>query len=510
MLAVGIAPAMGTTYLPSPVSPPAVPREFRAAWVASVHNLDWPSKPGLPVEQQKAELLQILDRAAALNLNALILQVRPSCDALYASPREPWSAFLTGKMGQPPVPFYDPLEFAVREAHNRGLELHAWFNPYRALTAPDAPVSPDHISKTRPDLVRRHGRLLWLDPGLPEVVDLTRETILDVVRRYDIDGVHIDDYFYPYPEGRKTRTFDDAATYQSYKKQGGALTLAEWRRDNTDRLVKSLYEAIKAEKPWVKFGVSPFGIWKSGIPNGIKAGIDAREDLFADSLHWLKMGWLDYFSPQLYWTIDKPEQSFPKLLGWWRSQNTLHRHIWPGVATDRIGKDRKADEILRQVMLARKDASPSAGHILWNFRPVLQNRADVAGLLKEKAFQQPALTPAFPWLSRKQPSAPDMVAIPQRDGGVTIRWAEARITESPARRWVVQWEQNGLWSTRVLEAKQGRWDIPPEGEKPTKISVFALDRYGLAGPPTGMRLVDAVADHKELSLQAAALPKPHP
>jgi uncharacterized lipoprotein YddW (UPF0748 family) len=492
-LGLTLSPAPAMTYRADNFSPPAVPREFRAAWVASVHNLDWPSRPGLPVDQQKSELLQILDQAAALHLNALILQVRPSCDALYASPREPWSAFLTGKMGRPPEPFYDPLEFAVREAHRRGLELHAWFNPYRALTSPEASVSPDHISRTRPDLIRRHGRLFWLDPGLPDVVEFTRETILDVVRRYDVDGIHIDDYFYPYPEPNYKRPFNDAKTYQAYIKQGGDLSLAAWRRDNTDRMVKSLYEAIKAEKPWVKFGVSPFGIWKSGVPLGIKAGVDAREDIFADSLHWLKMGWVDYLSPQLYWPIDKPDQSFPKLLQWWRSQNPLGRHVWPGVAADRIGKDRQADEIVRQVMIARTNAFPSAGHILWNFRPVLQNKSGVAGELKKHAFQSVALTPAYPWLSRKLPSAPVMVSIPREDGSVSIRWAEAESTESPARRWILQIEQNGRWSTRVLESRLGRWDIPADGNAPSRISVFALDRYGLAGPPAGLRREDSVA-----------------
>ncbi|MDX6767371.1 MAG: family 10 glycosylhydrolase [Candidatus Methylacidiphilales bacterium] len=480
--------ATAATYLPAPVQPPAVPREFRAAWVATVHNIDWPSRPGLPVEQQKAELLRILDQAAALRLNAIILQVRPSCDALYASPREPWSEFLTGKMGRAPEPFYDPLDFAVTEAHQRGIELHAWFNPYRALTSPEASVSPEHISRTRPDLVRHHGRLLWLDPGEPEVVEFTRETILDVVRRYDIDGVHIDDYFYPYPELRRNPEFDDARTFQNYQNKGGKLNRASWRRDNTDRMVKSLYEAIKSEKPWVKFGISPFGIWKSGVPAGTKAGIDAREDLYADSLHWLRMGWLDYFSPQLYWPIDKPEQSFTKLLAWWRSQNPLHRHVWPGVAADRIGRDRKADEIIRQVLYARQNASPSAGSILWNFKPVLLNKAGVAAQLKDQAFQETALTPACPWLNRKLPAAPHLVVLPRPDGGVSVRWAEGDESESHAHRWVLQVEQSGHWSLHVNPSGQTRLELPEGEVKPSQISVFAVDRYGMAGPPAGLQL----------------------
>src|SRR6185436_17717396 len=251
--------ASSQPYVPSKQAPPAVPREFRGAWVATVGNIDWPSKPGLTTDQQKSELLAILNRAAELRLNAIILQVRPGCDALYASSFEPWSEYLTGTMGQPPKPYYDPLAFAVEEAHKRGLELHAWFNPFRArhLSA-RSPIAANHISKTRPDLVRQYGKLLWLDPGEPAVQDHSIKVITDVLRRYDVDGVHLDDYFYPYRirdgEGEHL-PFNDAVSWKRYQASGGKLEREDWRRQNIDRFVERLYAAVKTEKPFVKFGI---------------------------------------------------------------------------------------------------------------------------------------------------------------------------------------------------------------------------------------------------------------
>jgi uncharacterized lipoprotein YddW (UPF0748 family) len=477
-----IASATPSAYLPSAVLAPPVPREFRGAWLASVYNLDWPSQPGLPPATQRAELIRILDRAASLKLNALLLQIRPACDALYASPLEPWSPFLTGKMGRPPEPFYDPLEFAVTEAHRRGIELHTWFNPYRAHTSASGTPSADHISVTRPHLIRRYNGMLWLDPGRSEVIEHTRNVIMDVVRRYDIDGVHIDDYFYPYPDARRT-PFPDGPTYAAYQKSGGKLDRVEWRLENTNRMVQSLYQAIKSEKPWVKFGISPFGIWKNGVPAGIKSGIDARNDIHGDSLHWLKMGWLDYFAPQLYWTIDKPDQSFPKLLAWWRSQNALQRHIWPGLATDRIGKDRTATEILRQIGLTRRCADTAPGHILWNFKPSLENRQGLSQRLQTEAFLQPALTPAYPWLARGKPAAPLLRAARTDEGGWTFTWLTDPSGTATPHQWILQHRLGDRWTTRILPASVRQWTPEPDAS-PTAISLFAVDRVGTVGPPT--------------------------
>ena len=263
-------------YQPVAVAPPAVPREFRGAWIAVVaSNQDWPSEPGLPVAQQKAELISLLDRAAQLHFNAIILQIRPSCDALYASPIEPWSERLTGTMGVAPQPFYDPLAFAIQEAHKRGLELHAWFNPFRALhPLSKSIVAPNHITRTHPEWIRDYGGQYWLDPGEPAVREYVLRVVMDVVRRYDVDGVTFDDYFYPYPVknalGRKL-DYPDDASWQKYGLRSG-LTRNDWRRQNVNQFVQSVYQSIKAAKPWVKFGISPFGIWRPGVAPGINQG----------------------------------------------------------------------------------------------------------------------------------------------------------------------------------------------------------------------------------------------
>ncbi|MBW3623684.1 MAG: family 10 glycosylhydrolase, partial [Armatimonadetes bacterium] len=360
------------------LQPPAPQREFRGVWVASVANIDWPSKRGLTPAQQKEELIRLMDRARDLRLNALVFQVRPAADALYASLLEPWSEYLTGQMGKAPEPFYDPLAFAVEEAHRRGLELHAWFNPYRARHASaTSPISADHISRTRPHLVKSYGKSLWLDPGEPAVQEHSLRVILDVVRRYDIDGAHIDDYFYPYKErdaNGQIIEFPDEPSWQAYRQSGGELSRESWRRENVNGFVRRLYEGIKAEKPWVKFGVSPFGIWRPGFPEQIR-GFDAYEQLYADSRLWLEKGWLDYFTPQLYWKIETTGQSYPVLLNWWAEQNPQGRHLWPGNYTGRVGgaapNDWPPEEIVYQVKATRGHAG-ATWNVQFSAKPLLR------------------------------------------------------------------------------------------------------------------------------------------
>lgn len=324
-----------------PAKVPEILREFRAVWVASVDNIDWPSEPGLPVARQKAELRALMDRAALLNMNAIILQVRPSADALYRSPYEPWSEYLTGEQGKAPEPLYDPLEFAIKEAHRRGLELHAWFNPFRAYHyAAKSGFSSDHIKNTCPELVLDYGRYYWLDPGQKEARQYSINVIMDVVRRYDIDGVHLDDYFYPYAEldeEGKAIPFPDSTSYARYVEEYGLMELGDWRRQNVNRFVEHLKKEIKKEKPDVRFGISPFGIWRPGYPEQIE-GFDAYNHIYADSRKWLREGWIDYFTPQLYWPIEQISQSYPALLQWWHQQNYYQRHLWPGNYTSRVGK----------------------------------------------------------------------------------------------------------------------------------------------------------------------------
>lgn len=316
--------------------------------MATVNNGDWPSRRDLTVDQQKQELVAILDRAAALHLNAIFLQVRPMADAFYASSLEPWSQFLTGTIGEDPG--YDPLAFAVQEAHTRGLELHAWFNPFRA--------NPTTTLRAYP-----YGRFVWMDPGDPDVERRAIDVITDVVRRYDIDGVHLDDYFYPYPE--KNLDFPDEATWQAYR---GPLSRDAWRRENINRFVRDLYASVKAVRPNVEIGISPFGIWRPWHPWRIR-GFDAYAKIYADSRLWLQRGWVDYLAPQLYWPIEKREQSFPDLLRWWSAQDRLGRGIVAGIDINRP-VDRA--EVARQIELVRQQRQ-AVGFILFSAHTLMQD-----------------------------------------------------------------------------------------------------------------------------------------
>ena len=366
----------------------AADREFRAAWVATVHNIDWPSSPGLPAATQQAQLIAILDRARELKLNAILLQVRPMSDALYASPREPWSQFLTGRQGV--APGYDPLEFAIREAHARGIELHAWINPFRAASNSKATLAANHVAKQHPEWVRTYGRQLWVDPGEPAAREYVLSIITDLVRRYDVDGVHIDDYFYPYPV-KGAGSFPDGATWERYGVKSG-MTRDDWRRDNINDFVRSMYRTVKSTKPSVQVGISPFGIWRPGVPATTIAQLDAYGQLFADSRKWLAEGWCDYLAPQLYWSIQPAKQSFPVLLDWWRAQSR-GKNVWPGIATDRIGSNRPAKEIADQIALTRRGTN-SPGHIHWSMKSLMRNQGGVADVLRNGPYaERAAATP---------------------------------------------------------------------------------------------------------------------
>jgi uncharacterized lipoprotein YddW (UPF0748 family) len=461
-------------------APPAVRREFRGVWVATVGNIDWPSRRGLSTEQQQAELRAIFDKAAGLNLNAVVLQVRPMADALYDSKLEPWSEFLTGTAGQPPEPFYDPLAFAVREAHARGLELHAWLNPYRArVPAARAPSADSHLVKTRPDLAKPYGKHHWLNPTHPEVQEHSLRVFLDVVRRYDIDGIHMDDYFYPYPEndaGGQPIPFPDGDTWAAYQKSGGTLNRDDWRRDAVNRFVERLYKETKAAKPWVKVGISPFGIWRPGNPPGIQ-GFDQYGKLYADAKLWLNKGWVDYFAPQLYWRIDKPEQSFPKLLAWWVGENTQHRHVWPGQNAGRW----PAQEIVAQIQVTRAQAA-ATGNILFSMKALMNNKGGIADALKG-VYAEPALVPASPWLGDRPPIQPVARWVSETAGGnLLIDWPteSVRLKDilNPARLYVVRSLAGGKWTTRIIPADGGKTVKVPYAEAPERMWVSAIDRTG--------------------------------
>ncbi|WP_229217634.1 glycoside hydrolase family 10 protein [Massilia forsythiae] len=485
----GVLPAAGADL------PPPAPREFRAVWVSTVANIDWPSKPNLNAAQQQAEAVAILDRAKALNLNAIVLQVRPAADAIYASTIEPWSEYLTGVQGQAPQPWYDPLKFWITQAHARGLELHAWFNPYRARqTGARSTVAPNHITRTNPAVVKSYGKFLWMDPGEEAAAKQTLDVVLDVVRRYDVDGIHIDDYFYPYPidnpaaggaetaaldgkAGKGELDFPDGPSWQRYVAGGGRLDRPSWRRQNVNKLIEALYEGIHREKSWVRFGISPFGIGRPDRrPRGIN-GFSQYDKLYADAETWLQNGWLDYLSPQLYWPIRQPAQAYPVLLDYWVTQNVQGRHIWPGLFTSRIGapsKEYAPAEIIEQIEVTR--TRPNArGHVHFSMVALMQNRKGISDQLRSALYLSPALVPATPWLGNAAPGIPTVLAS-RRGNGVVLKLAAG-----PANATYAIWSRyGGQWRFAVAPASRVDWTVPDDVKLGSADAVYvsAVDRLG--------------------------------
>ena len=479
---------------------PGAAREFRAAWVATVANINWPSKPGLSTEQQKKEAIELLDFLQQHHYNAVVFQVRPQADALYSSTLEPWSYYLTGTQGKAPDPYYDPLQFWVEAAHDRGLELHVWLNPYRAHHVAGGPVTETSVVKTKPELVvhLKEG-YWWFDPSLKEVQDHGVKVVMDLVKRYDIDGVHFDDYFYPYASYNKNEDFPDSLSWKKYQQEGGALSRGDWRRESVNTFIQRLYGEIKKEKKHVKFGLSPFGIWRPGHPPSIE-GFDQYEQLYADAKLWLNKGWIDYFSPQLYWPINRYAQSYPVLLGWWSGENTMQRHLWPGISVGRDTSAANIREVINEIMIARGMLPQSSGVVHWSISSVTRNPA-LAKALAEGPYKNPALVPASPWLDDTPPAAPS-VSITQRDSTVDIQWSHTN--EKDVFRWIVYYKYGNRWSYQVLsrQARSLQLSTAEGKNRLNAIAVSAADRTGNESVKIEPSL-NAVLIHPRSSWQAA-------
>lgn len=451
--------ANAQSYAPVNERPPALAREFRGAWIACIYNIDWPSSAGLSASRQQSEMRGILDKLVTLKMNAVIFQVRPQCDAVYSSSIEPWSSSLTGTMGRSPG--YDPLAFCIQEAHARGIEVHAWFNPFRALSNSAQQTASNHVTRSSPHITKRFGSMTWCDPAHPDTRARALNVILDVLKRYDIDGVHLDDYFYPYPSGNLR--FPDGKTPAQ-------------RRSYVDGFVSNLYSAVKRQKPWVRVGISPFGIWRPGVPAGIEAGIDSYEQLAGDSRKWLKNGWVDYLAPQLYWRDSPQKQSFSALLEWWRQQGT--RPVWPGIASARIGSSedpgRPASEITRQIDLSRKIGKNWNGHIHWSAKSLVKNQGEIASRLAG-SYTQAAAIPPMPWLSSKPPASPG-VSASCKGASTSIRWSPDKFTAKIA----IQAKFSGVWRTIAITPARSQGINTPRAEA---IAITAIDRFGNASQP---------------------------
>lgn len=415
-----ITPFLLNAQIPTKIAPK---REFRGIWVATVDNIDWPSKPGLTEDQQKQELIGLLEQHKKNGFNAIMLQVRPTADAFYKKSREPWSQWLMGKQGVAPLG-YDPLEFAIKEAHSRGMELHAWFNPYRATMGSKSYVSEDHMTRKRPDLFFTYGGKKQFDPGLPEVREYIVQVILDVVKGYDIDGIHFDDYFYPYPlSGQR---INDDATYRKYP--NGFTNLYDWRRNNVDLLIKELDDSIHHYKKYVKFGISPFGIWKNSVEDTLGSrthGLSNYTELYADSRKWIKEGWVDYINPQIYFTFARKAAPFGTLVDWW-SDNTYGRHLYIGQAAYLVNQKmdvnwKRPEEIPNQVRYMRQN-NRVQGSVYFSSKSFSTVARGTADSLRLDLYKYPALPPQMPWLDEIVPNMPREFGAEVVNGGVQLKW----------------------------------------------------------------------------------------
>lgn len=383
--------------------------EFRAAWIATVDNIDWPSRGNYNTARQKKEFTDILDMHKRNGMNAVIVQVRPATDAFYPSQYEPWSQWLTGKQGRPPSPYYDPLQFMIEETHKRGMEFHAWCNPYRAeFNIGSSSISPTHITRVHPEWFLKYGDKRYFDPGNKAGQDFVVKVIRDIVRRYDIDGMHFDDYFYPYKIAGKE--FPDSRSFQLH---GNGMGRDDWRRSNTDSIIVKLARVIKEEKKHCRFGISPFGVWRNNDkdPEGsaTRAGVTNYDDLYADILLWLKNGWIDYVAPQLYWEFGHKAAPFEVLLDWW-SKHTYGKHCYIGLGIYRAGSNSawKDSTLIPRQLMALRNTPNIHGAIYFSSKTFARNPNGWSDSLQQNYYREPALVPPMAWIKNPTPQAPEV------------------------------------------------------------------------------------------------------
>lgn len=462
---------------------PEVTREFRGVWVATVRNIDFPTKPNLTTEEQKQEMIALLNRAQELKLNAILLQVRPMSDAFYQSEIEGWSRFLTGEHGKAPKPFYDPLKFTIEEAHKRGILVHAWFNPYRANDV--LAKEGNKRFNLKPEYVKKYGEYFWLDPGEKAVQDYSLAVVLDVVKRYEIDGVVFDDYFYPYPiksvppaptggssvNEQKVPFPDD----ESFSKYRGRLKREDWRRDNVNRFIQRVSVGIKRIKPNVIFGISPFGIYRPEPPR--ITGFDAYNEIYADSLKWLREGTVDYFSPQLYWTMDAQGHDFGMLFDWWRSRNKLKRHLWVSAYTSKYG----AGEISTQISTTRA-REKHTGVIHFSMKSMMPKDSAIGEKLKAEVYKDIALSPESFWIKNQKPSLP-IVQVEKNPKDETISIFFRTQNREKIFRWIIYMKNENRWNYSVVEGNAAQFTTNQKS-KMDKAAVVAVNRFGQMSKPT--------------------------
>jgi uncharacterized lipoprotein YddW (UPF0748 family) len=460
-------------------------REFRGAWLHTVYQPQYAQKSTLELKKYLADQL---DKLHAAGVNAVLFQVRPSADAFYDSKLEPWSHFLT-KGGKAPAPYWDPLQYMIDEAHKRGMELHAWLNPYRVTTSSTQKLPASHIYHKEPNrfVTFAGDKKMYFDPGLPENRTFIEDVVADIVSRYDVDGIHFDDYFYPYPV--KGYDFPDDA---SFKRYGNGMKRADWRRHNVDLLIEGVHKRIVAIKPWVRFGISPFGIWRNQRtdPRGSETkGLQNYDDLYADVLPWAQKGWVDYLLPQLYWELEHKSASYLVLVDWW-NRNAGGRHMYIGQDVERtmkaadIAPSTQLSQLRHKVELTR-NADNIQGNCWWPGYSVTANFGGVADSLKSDLQSTPALVPEYPWISTEHPAKVEDVKV--SDG--TLRWAAPKqhgktvdVVRYVVYRFDVKTKRPDFDSSEHIVAVVGTNSF--EVKHPGKYYVTALNRANVESPPS--------------------------
>lgn len=460
-------------------------REFRGAWLHTVHQ---PQYARQTTDQNKKYLISQLDSLRTAGVNVVLFQVRPTSDTFYQSELEPWSTFLTGTPGKAPVPFWDPLEFMIEETHKRGMELHAWLNPYRVTTSSRQKPAPNHPYFKHPDRFVKFNGAIYFDPGQPENREFIESVVLDIITRYDVDGIHIDDYFYPYPVAKQQ--FNDS---QSYKKYGNGMELAAWRRKNVDCLIEGIHQTIAENKPWVRFGVSPFGIWrnKSSDPRGSETnGLQNYDDLYADVLLWAEKGWIDYMMPQLYWELEHPKASSLKLVEWW-DKNASGRHVYIGQDVNKcmsfadIGDSQEKNQLRHKIELSR-ELPNIQGNCWWPGYSITKNFMGVADVLAEDFQSNIALPPSYPWISEEKPGKVEGIKV--KKGTVSWKRGKNEKKVSDVVRYVVYHFPKGKTPSTekgdyiIAITPDNNFTLPPYVEAGDKIIVTALDRINNESP----------------------------
>ena len=402
-------------------------REFRGAWIATVGNIDYPTSKTLTTVQQQAEFIKLLDLHKQAGINAVMVQIRSYGDAFYPSDLIPWSEYLTGRQGKAPEPLYDPMLFMISECRKRGIEFHAWFNPYRVvLNANTAILDSKHVALTHPEWLLPYGNLRVLDPGNPEVRKHVNQVVMEVVRKYDVDGIHFDDYFYPYPQ--TGLTLNDSTTY--VKNNRGIINKNDWRRDNVNLLVKAISDSMKAVKPWIKFGISPFGIWQNKSTaqslGSATNGLQSYSDIYCDTRTWLEKGWIDYVAPQLYWNIGLAAADYSKLVPWW-SDNSFDRHLYIGQAAYKINVDndtwKTTTHMPSQIRLNRTTTKVQ-GSIYYNTNTLNKNPLGFRDSLITNFYKTPSLMPTMAWKDAVAPNAPQNLTVNLTNTGLELKWTK--------------------------------------------------------------------------------------